>query len=971
MSRHLICSMFVVVVAMPASGQLASSKPVRPAAPSGLISPDLVAPSELRAMPCGTHVDLRWEDNSSREAGFAILRRAAAGGPFAEIALVAADQERFRDTTVSLGTTYVYRVAARAASGFGSRPSRPFVVTANAGAPVIVCSLVSGTRLRLGQEVRFGVSVSDPDGDLVSLRLLNPPPGLAFLPADFEGTPVTRELRWRLPTFALGRTRLVFQAGCAEGPRMTIDVCVEGKPSASLGGQESSYPVLGDVTGDGVMDVVVAASAADAGATDSGALYVWKGAQIPEGAPSAVLEVPSPPANLGLGSFTGGQAVQLADLNGDGVLDILAASPSTLFEWDGGAGLAGTVAPTATLVVPLPGSNDFLGNWHGTGGQLVQIADVTGDGRLDVVAAAVTADVGGVRDAGALFVWDGAALSGSIAPTAVLSIPGALENDQLGSMPIQGFHLADVSGDGILDVVVGATYADARDTGAVFVWAGGAGLAGAAAPLASLRVPGAIDPDRLGDGGNSDTMQLADVSGDGVLDVVVGGSYASHDGRTNLSAIYLWKGGATLTGALAPTAMLSEPSTHIGTRLSLFIADIDLDGILDVVGAGGQHELEDQVLHFWPGRDFAGAVLPSATLYAPDGYVAHRDPQLADVTGDGVPDLVVAAPFAGAGSAWGLGRLFVWQTSALSGLRTPDATLYVPGGIAYDQVGEAIELVDLTGDGVLDLLAVSPWADVGGLVDAGALYFWAGGAGIAGDVEPTATLSVPGATSYDLLGMDFHTDFTPQPWCADFTGDGVPDILVPASEADEVGQDSGALYLWSGGSALAGAVAPTATLIASRAGSRPRLGYCGGQGVFVADVDGDQRLDVIAASVWADWAGVADSGALFFWPGSGTFAGRMSQGATLFVPGANANDLLGSLAWPGSRTASKQGLWLADVTGDGLPEIVAVTPEADVAGVANAGAAYVWSGAQGLASAVAPLATMTVSGATSDDQLGR
>ena len=106
------------------------------------------------------------------------------------------------------------------------------------------------------------------------------------------------------------------------------------------------------------------------------------------------------------------------------------AAARILSDWAGGAGLTGTVAPTATLVVAGAQMADSLG--YGAG-QSVRLADLTGDGVLDVIAVTSPANPGGVQDAGVLYAWSGgAAMTGSPALLVTFAVPGAAAFDRLG-----------------------------------------------------------------------------------------------------------------------------------------------------------------------------------------------------------------------------------------------------------------------------------------------------------------------------------------------------------------------------------------------------------------------------------------------------------------------------------------------------------------------------------------------------------
>jgi hypothetical protein len=99
-------------------------------------------------------------------------------------------------------------------------------------------------------------------------------------------------------------------------------------------------------------------------------------------------------------------------------------------------------------------------------------------------------------------VWrGGSTLTGTPALRATLAVPAATEFDALcGVANGQGLLLADLTGDGTLDVIAAASSADAAavDDGAIHVWEGGATLSGVPARLATFAVPGAASGDLLG-----------------------------------------------------------------------------------------------------------------------------------------------------------------------------------------------------------------------------------------------------------------------------------------------------------------------------------------------------------------------------------------------------------------------------------------------------------------------------------------
>lgn len=525
--------------------------------------------------------------------------------------------------------------------------------------------------------------------------------------------------------------------GLFELPDSIYQARANGQCVSHFGSKHLNSLAVGDLTGDGSMDIVAAADWLPHGGPTLFALYNLGGLKFDQ---YLMLhenkEVQSTSFTLNSGQHRAND-VKLADIDGDGDLDVLA----TLFDLDNGllmyyendgSGIfqeqilfedlrgRGSIA-----VGDMDGDNDLdivllskergvlwlLENQLTSGGGFVEsvldsstpashtvaIGDLTGDGQLDIVTGGLNA-VEVYQNQGNKVFENAVSFASGTGNYCQVDICFFYE-----SLAIQ-----DLDGDGLVDILA--------TNGRNVVWFP------QTSPLQIGREQAFISTS-----GGANVMAVGDLDNDGLNDVVVGDSY-------NVDA-YLGR----ITGATAPTpsplalqptvatppspsrsAITYDPSNSVlvsteGTTSGLLVDDIDGDGLNDIiVGHCTPTSVDNSDIVIYQGEE-GGSFSPPGSVYqggnggCADCCSDFRAIVSGDMDGDGLSDLIAAADYLPHDGP----TLFILLNNGgmnftQISLLDADTEPIQAGSFSLSprfHRASSVKVADLNGDGAFDLLA--------------------------------------------------------------------------------------------------------------------------------------------------------------------------------------------------------------------------------------------------------------------------
>ncbi|MEW5796465.1 MAG: hypothetical protein AB1772_08890 [Candidatus Zixiibacteriota bacterium] len=295
------------------------------------------------------------------------------------------------------------------------------------------------------------------------------------------------------------------------------------------------------------------------------------------------------------------------------------------------------------------------------------------------------------------------------------SIYGEMQGDQFGS----AFCTVDFNDDGYQDLVIGAPASDANGTssGKVYLYLGGP-MADTVADLHFVGVASSFFGKALASAG--------DFNNDGAEDLLVGAPFYDQPAN-NAGAVYLYYGAAQVDSVVDHIFFGEADSDYFG--IAVGSSDFNDDGVADIVV--GAYKVDWGVFtdagraYVYYGSGSPDFVVDQVLQGEADGERFGFALTGGDFNGDGGDDIAVGA-YSYDGANLNAGRIYLFYGGASA---DPIDDLIIEGPIAGEKYGWSLASGEVTGDDYDDIIMGTDGHVISGF-SAGRMYVFDGGPGI-------------------------------------------------------------------------------------------------------------------------------------------------------------------------------------------------------------------------------------------------
>ena len=376
------------------------------------------------------------------------------------------------------------------------------------------------------------------------------------------------------------------------------------------------------------------------------------------------------------------------------------------------------------------------------------------------------------------------------------------------------------------------------------------------------------------------------------------------------------------------TVISRDGGDKLGSPNTMALGDFNGDGIADLLlgasGGDGPNDTrtdagEAYILYgrpdLPPSFDVDGVPGPDVIIYGADpGDRLGSGVAAGDVNGDGVDDVILGAP---GGDGPANNRDSVGEAVVLFGgflspqidLRTQPVDMVVYNNRQRSQFGTALQALDLSGDGIEDVVIGDPMARS----QAGNAYVIYGRV----DLPPRRDIADPGQVDIMILGRRSGDRFGSGFGAGDINRDGIPDLVMGAPGGDGPGgsrSNGGEAYVIFGSGSLPQRIdlgATSADVTVFGADPQDQLGAS----VATGDINGDGVEDLVVGAPGASGPSNrrGSSGEAYVIYGADALPSVVdvrSEQPDIVIYGAEALENLGS------------GVSTADLDGDGLTDLI-------------------------------------------------